>query len=944
MTDEYWVPFLRGNQRLWALLGVLLWAVLGPLDTRAATLTVTNNNDSGAGSLRQAILDANATNGLDTIVFQIPGAGLHTIALLATLPPISDAVVIDGTTQPGFTNRPIIELNGGGLANVDGFRLTAVNSTIRGLVINRFGGAGIHVQAPGGTNFIQGNFIGTDSTGTLNQGNGQSATRSGGIWIEGSSGNCIGGTDPTNRNLISGNGGSGVYILNCAGNIVQGNLIGTSISGTAALGNSTNGISLYSASGNLLGGTSTGARNVISGNGSSGVILYGSGSTGNLIQGNYIGTDTNGTLAIPNGIDGVTVNGSSANIIGGAAVGAGNLLSGNSQGGVALRGAGTDANLVQGNLIGTDASGRLALGNTFSGVTISLGNSNVIGGTSAAARNIVSANKLSGVLITTNSVGNLVQGNHVGVDVTGTNALGNLADGVTIDSASSNTVGGTTSGARNVISGNTKYGIQIFRAAATANVIQGNYVGPNATGKAALANKWSGVLIFQSSGNTVGGTQSGAGNVISGNITNGIFLISAGTTGNLLQGNFIGTAPGGTSAMGNTRAGIGISDAPGNTIGGTVAGAGNVVSGNGDQGMYLVGASATGNLIQGNKIGTDVSGTAGLGNTSWGIYVERALTNTIGGSVPGAGNLISANLNWGLFLTNNASWNTLQGNLIGTTIDGLTALGNGYGLGGFHEVEVRATCHDNTIGGISPGAGNVIAFAPVFPSVNYAGIRMRDGATNNLISGNSIFANGGLGIDLGVYLANVNISCATNAGGNTAQNYPVLAQAVSGNGTGVRGTLNSKPNSTFVLQFFASPTCDSLGNGEGQVYLGQQSIVTSNDCNTSFVVALPGLVPVGYVITATATDIANNTSEFSRCVTVGPVPALSIQLASNQQIALAWTNTAYTTNTFALKQTDDLSPPIQWTAVTNNPVVTNGQFVVTLSADATNRFYVLRFE
>ena len=201
-------------------------------------------------------------------------------------------------------------------------------------------------------------------------------------------------------------------MLNCAGNIVQGNLIGTSESGTAALSNSNNGISLYgNALRNQVGGTATGARNVISGNGGSGVYLYGSGTTGNLVQGNYIGTDTNGRLAIPNAGDGVTVNGAPANTIGGASGGAGNLLSGNSQGGVSLKGVGAANNLVQGNYIGTDASGRLALGNLFSGVTIFGANNNLVGGTTSGARNVISANKLSGVYITTNSVGNLVQGN-----------------------------------------------------------------------------------------------------------------------------------------------------------------------------------------------------------------------------------------------------------------------------------------------------------------------------------------------------------------------------------------------------------------------------------------------------------------------------------------------------------------------------------------------------
>ena len=129
--------------------------------------------------------------------------------------------------------------------------------------------------------------------------------------------------------------------------------------------------------------------------------------------------------------------------------------------------------------------------------------------------------------------------------------------------------------------------------------------------------------------------------------------------------------------------------------------------------------------------------------------------------------------------------------------------------------------------------------------------------------------------------------------------------------------------------------------GEGQVYLGQKSVVTSNDCNTSFVANLPGTFPIGYVITATATDGANNTSEFSACVPVASVPTLKVAPVANQQVSIAWTNT---TTGFVLKQTSSLSPPIQWTAVTNTPVVINGQFVVTLPAGTGSRFYVLSFQ
>ena len=134
-------------------------------------IAVINTNDSGPGSLRQAITDSNADSGdRDTIVFNIPGSGVHTITPLTALPALSQPVVIDGTTQPGFAGMPLIELNGNGLAAA-GLIITGGNSIVRGLVINRFGGAGIRLQTNGG-NAVEGNFVGTDATGTIARPNG----------------------------------------------------------------------------------------------------------------------------------------------------------------------------------------------------------------------------------------------------------------------------------------------------------------------------------------------------------------------------------------------------------------------------------------------------------------------------------------------------------------------------------------------------------------------------------------------------------------------------------------------------------------------------------------------------------------------------------------------------------------------------------------------------
>jgi hypothetical protein len=245
------------------------------------------------------------------------------------------------------------------------------------------------------------------------------------------------------------------------------------------------------------------------------------------------------------------------------------------------------------------------------------------------------------------------------------------------------------------------------------------------------------------------------------------------------------------------------------------------------------------------------------------------------------------------------------------------------------------------IGGSQTDAGNRIAFAPIRSGINYSGIRIRDGSTNNLVSRNAIFSNGGLGIDLGsTYLVNSNDNCDLDTGANMLQNFPELSQAVSGSGIGVRGTLNSKASSTFNIQFFANAGCDSFLYGEGQTFLGEKTVITDGSCNASFVAQLPGVVPAGYVITATATDAANNTSEFSACVTVALAPVLSISsAASNQQVNLAWSTNV---TGFVLKQTPSLSPPIQWTTVPST--LNNTQFVASYPVTTSNSFFALTFE
>ena len=488
---------------------------------------VTNANNHGAGSLRDAIVNANATVGKDTIVFNIPGPGVKTISVQNTLPEITDAVVIDGTTQPGYAGAPLIELDGLGIGSSgtgNALVIRAGGSTVRGLAIGNFrNGVGISLISCD-NNVIQANYVGLGADGTTPRQNNR------GIVLTGSANNAIGGTTAASRNVISGNASVGVEISG-SGNVVQGNYIGTNAAGTAQLANGT-GVTIANAASanNVIGGTAAGAGNLISGN-QVGVANNGTDTT---IQGNLIGTDVTGTKKIPN-FTGLQALGPNM-LVGGLTPGARNLISGNFDG-LSIRGTGSK---VQGNFIGTDITGTLALGNTSEGVIA--GGSALVGGTVPEARNIISASggQANVQLGDFNSDSPAtVQGNFIGTDVTGTRSLGGSAVGVRIVS-SNNVVGGLAPGARNVISGNL-IGIQIsspFGGSSVGNVIQGNLIGLNATGTGPLPNTQHGISAGEGVNNTIGGTQSGAANKIAFNGGAGIAFNGNGL-GNRIRGNSI---------------------------------------------------------------------------------------------------------------------------------------------------------------------------------------------------------------------------------------------------------------------------------------------------------------------------------------------------------------------------------------------------------------------
>ncbi len=710
----------------------------GPSDVGAVQLldaVVTNTNDSGPGSLRQAILDTNAHPGNDTITFDIPGGGVQTIRPTTPLPAVTDTVVIDGYTQPGSSANTLavgdnavidVRIDGGGM-NADGLVLSGVkNSVIRGLSITGFGTASvdhaaINVQGqPADNNLIAGNFLGVLPDGTTPAGN------TDGVIVTGN-GNVIGGTNPADRNLLSGNFSWG-FVVEASNNTVEGNYIGLDASGTSAVANGNGGVIDQLSNGNVIGGTTAAARNYIAGNVGRGIKLTvdhtsdanTSGSTpmNNVVEGNWIGLNVNGVAVGGQVVAGVELRNVIANQVG--VSGAGDVISGNGGPGVSVFGSGAIGNSISGNLVGTDPTGAAAAGNGSFGVVIDGG------------------------------------------------ALGTTVSG-------------------NVVSGNANTGV-LLQAAAGPTTIQGNLIGLNAAGTAALGNGVHGVQVLTSAAVTIGGDTAAARNVISGNNSHGVALNGGNTT---VIGNYIGTDATGTRAIGNGASGIGLNNASGNTIGDTTAGGGNVISGNAASGIEFF---------------------------------------------------------------NGSNANTVVHNLIGTAADGVSPLGNGRDGVRFLFSPRAATSIFNTIGTLQASGGNVIAFNP-------NGVVVDTGSVGNTISGNSIFANAGLGILLN--------------GGNDSIAAPVLTAIGSAS---VSGTLSGTPSSTYRIEIYASPAGGPAG--QGKTLVGILSATTDSSGNGSFSGATSALPP-GQLISATATAItdpfAGDTSQFSG-YGVAPLPLAGFQV------------------------------------------------------------------
>ena len=334
-------------------------------------------------------------------------------------------------------------------------------------------------------------------------------------------------------------------------------------------------------------------------------------------------------------------------------------------------------------------------------------------------------------------------------------------------------------------------------------------------------------------------------------------------TGNTIRGNYIGTDATGSTSLAPSESpnanGIFVNGVTGVTIGGTASGQGNLISGNGGNGIVLSGTSV---VIQGNLIGTNAAGTSAVCNRTVGIAILPSSTdNLIGGTDSGARNVISGNCGSGINLSGSgsvATGNAIEANLIGVGIDGTSALPNS-GAGIKMDDAGGQGTRNTVVGGIGTASANVIAMNGG-DGVEVAGAL----SVENAIRSNSIFGNGGLGIDLGTSGVTPNDPDDPDSGPNGLQNFPVLNADLS-SATEVAGGLNAVASSDYLIDVYDSPDCDPTGSGEGKTRVASFAVNTDAMGDASFGEQPLSPTASGF-LTATATDASGNTSEFSSCL------------------------------------------------------------------------------
>jgi CSLREA domain-containing protein len=903
-----------------AVIAAALFAVPA---VHAATFTVTTTADTGAGSLRQAILDSNGSIGIpDTIDFNIAGAGPHVIQPVTALPQVTDSVTIDGSAELSPGGFPLVTVDGGAgvapsLFGLDVAPTNAAGTTIRALAFTRWdtgNGSGLRL-AGAGVQGVFGSLFGLDSTGTA-------LGNYAGVFVAGGSGHQIGGVAAGDRNIASGNV-TGIA-LNATQTNAIGNWIGVGLDGTTAMANSIQGI-LVQATNNTIGSRSAGAGNRIRSNGIGVRVVSGALNT---IAGNSI--DQNSGVGIDLGLDNVTPNDAGDGDSGPNTLQNFPVLTSAVKSGSTLDVSGT-IDTITGQEVTIDYYASAACDPSGNGE-----------GDRFVASVLVNADQPN------KPFENGVDGSvvNVGDALTATTTDSN---GNTSEFSACFTV--TGSGETFVVNSAADPGDGTCDGTCTLRdaIIDANATPTADTITFAIGTGAQVILPLTelpaiTSPVTIDGTtQPGFGSspliqVDGANGTSGILAtglqLAAGADGSLvralsvtqfstaavsvaaddvdLMGNWIGIQPG-SGAGGGTGTGVEVAaTASGTEIGTPTGGDRNVVTDWSGSNIHVDGAAGT--SIRGNYIGLLPDGNTGSGtSSSVGILVDNGATGTAIGGIPINGNVI-ADATDGIHVQS-ANGTTVHGNVIGLEADGVTPVPQDIGV-------FLGDADNSVIGSVANGGNTIVAaddsgvllingsnsntVAANFIGVNAAGtpmgngsgIRQLNGSGNNTIgpaneiahnsiegvqvidtgiriNGNSIHSNGGapgasgLGIDLGGNGVTPNDGEDTDTGPNNGQNFPVLSSAtLSGGELEIQGVLDTV-GGTFRIEVFASEGCDPSGFGEGAQFVGFTNLVVDqpNEALTISALAAPG-VDAGEAITTTATDAAGNTSEFSACVTV----------------------------------------------------------------------------
>lgn len=529
---------------------VLLVIIFSSNAAHAATFTVTNTLNAGAGSLRQAIIDSNTAGGIggvpNVITFNIGGGVVRTVNLTSALPDITYHLTIDGTTMPGYAGTPLFELNGAGAgASANGLTNRVGDFVVKALIINRFGGNGIEAVCPSGgctdsqhnTLYLTSSYIGVDKLGISASPNGGN-----GVYYQihrAIAYSVIGGQLPAERNIISGNGKNGILLrrpdYTFATVAIINSYIGVNVVGAAAIGNTLSGIATEDSPGSPNGlelqiGNNLGFagaplpptladRNVISGNLAHG-ISSNTTTVNYSIKNSYIGTNAGGTGDVGNALDGIKLfaTGNADIQIGGAGTFAGNVISGNNNYGIESA---MSFTTIENNRIGTNALGTAAIGNTLEGVRLYTINAFpidgcYIGGSNAGEGNLISGNLGGGVKLDVGADDVHIEGNKIGTNLNANGVIANNGNGISVFSNSVYVGLANVPAAVNIIGGNSANAVSVMGNATNIDVVN-NYLGTNAS-DANLGNGGGGVFATGcASGVEVGGTAAGAGNVIAHN-------------------------------------------------------------------------------------------------------------------------------------------------------------------------------------------------------------------------------------------------------------------------------------------------------------------------------------------------------------------------------------------------------------------------------------------